>query len=247
VNATIIGIDCAVSSKNLGLALGTSSHSGVILEKVVAGPAKDPAELIVDWIAGRDEPVLFAVDAPLGWPVQLAEALIGFRAGEALEPEAHALFRRFTDDFVCARLKKRPLDVGADKIARTAHAALRLLSKLRRMLNRPVPLAWSPALSGSAAIEVYPAATLRAYDMTPPPANRRRTASWDPLLRELAERIGLPAEDAQIRTNRDAIDAAICVLAGHDFLNGKCFAPPPERLPVVKREGWIWVRDPAFP
>jgi hypothetical protein len=243
MNTTIIGIDCSVSIKRLGLALGTSSEGGVMLERVVGGPAKEPTELIAEWLTGRTEPVLFALDAPLGWPVQLAEALTGFHAGEALEPAAHALFRRYTDDFIHARLGKRPLDVGADRIARTAHAALRLLSDLRQALNRPIPLAWGPVIRETSAIEVYPAATLRAHEVATPP----KDPPFDTVLQELGERMRLPTDVAKVRSNRDALDAAICVLAGHDFLTGTSFAPPPERLPIVEREGWIWVRDPATP
>jgi hypothetical protein len=74
------------------------------------------------------------------------------------------MFRRTTDLFIQARLGKRPLDVGVDRIARTAYAALRILGTLRVELGMPIPLAWAPAdVSRVAAIEVYPAATLLAH------------------------------------------------------------------------------------
>ena len=39
------------------------------------------------------------------------------------------------------RIGKQSLDVGADRIARTAHAALQLLHELRGRLGKPIPLA----------------------------------------------------------------------------------------------------------
>ena len=37
----------------------------------------------------------------------------------------------------------------------------------------------------------------------------------------------------------DALDAAVCVLAGRDFIRGHALSPPD--LDEAKREGWIWV------
>ena len=55
------------------------------------------------------------------------------------------MFRRSTDDAIAERLSERPLDVGSDRIARTAHAALSFLERLRKLLDAPIPLAWEPA------------------------------------------------------------------------------------------------------
>ena len=58
------------------------------------------------------------------------------------------------------------LDVGADRIARTAYTALAILGKLRTELGIPIPLAWTPTdVLPVAAIEVYPAATLVAHQI----------------------------------------------------------------------------------
>jgi hypothetical protein len=48
------------------------------------------------------------------------------------------MFRRMTDRAIHKNVGRTPLDVGADWIARTAHAALRFLAELRRALPRPV-------------------------------------------------------------------------------------------------------------
>jgi hypothetical protein len=44
----------------------------------------------------------------------LAETLINYRAGMAIETPPNAMFRRPTDVFIQQKLKKTPLDVGAD-------------------------------------------------------------------------------------------------------------------------------------
>ncbi len=162
---TVIGIDCAVKATNVGLALGRFSDGITFVETVVRGSSEpDLPGIIEGWLSDRPEgPALLALDAPLGWPAPLAQALPDHRAGEVLQPTADQLFRRTTDGFVWKRIGKRPLDVGADRIARTAHAALRLLDQLRQRIASPIPLAWQPDIGGIAAIEVYPAATLMAH------------------------------------------------------------------------------------
>lgn len=57
------------------------------------------------------------------------------------------------------------LDVGADRIARTATAALSLLAQIRVLTKQAIPLAWSPEIAKHSAIEVYPAGTLTAYGL----------------------------------------------------------------------------------
>lgn len=107
--------------------------------------------------------VLLALDAPLGWPEELGRSLLQHRAGDPIESEPNRLFKRKTDAEIFRRLHKRPLEVGANLIARTAHAALGLLNNVRRLTGHDIPLAWDPTNLGRiAAIEVYPAATLLA-------------------------------------------------------------------------------------
>jgi hypothetical protein len=123
-----------------------------------------PAALALEWLDQRDN-VLIALDAPLGWPRALGACLQSHMAGAPLDSEANALFRRATDDEIKVRLSKRPLDVGADRIARTAVAALELLGALRRETGRPVPLAWAadervrPALPNRVVVTKPPSLT----------------------------------------------------------------------------------------
>jgi predicted RNase H-like nuclease len=240
---TAIGVDCASDPKNVGLALGRFVDGHIAVEAVRRGAREpSPVEVVARWIETRGAPVLLALDAPLGWPVPLADTLVAHRAGDPLDAEAHALFRRATDRFVRDRLGKQPLDVGADRIARTAHAALAFLSTLRQRLGLPIPLAWQPEVAGMAAIEVYPAATLAAHGLLAPGYKhpqghdvRRRLAA------ELGERLALPHNDALFHSDH-LLDAALCVLAAQDFLRGE--AMPPLDRGLAEREGWIWVRQP---
>lgn len=89
----------------------------------------------------------------------------------------------------------------------------------------------------------YPAATLIAYKIDVPgykPKEAREPRKQ--LLHILSAHIGLPMITSLMEVNADALDAAICVLAGADFLNGEVFNPPD--LEIARQEGWIWVRRP---
>ena len=153
------------------------------------------------------------------------------------------MFRRQTDRTVHAALGKLPLDVGADRIARTAVAALRLLDELRSRTGHEIPLAWKSELVEPAAIEVYPAGTLVALGLRssgykePGQTERRRE-----ILEILSKRIEGPLERGLLLQNADVLDATLCVVAALDFLSGAVI--PPEEPEVARREGWIWVRRP---
>ena len=187
--------------------------------------------------------MLLALDAPLGWPAPLGDALAGHRAGDPLDASAHALFRRATDRDVRARLGKQPLDVGADRIARTARAALGLLGALREQLDLPIPLVWYPDVEGVGAVEVYPAATLRAYGVDATGYKRADgAAARGRVVGALRAEVDVPDLPVLIESD-DAVDAAVCVLAGADVVRGRARGPTDRAL--AEREGWIWVRDPA--
>ncbi|MCB1698017.1 MAG: DUF429 domain-containing protein [Halioglobus sp.] len=63
------------------------------------------------------------------------------------------------------------------------------------------------------------------------------------ILTALGNVLELPQYLQPLLNSADALDAAVCVLAGFDFLSGACPAPAdPER---ARKEGWIWVRSPS--
>ena len=241
----VVGVDCATDPKNVGLAFGTFSEGSTFVKDVRVGSSKSlPADVIAEWVRDRELPVLIALDAPLGWPVPLADALYTHLAGAGLSIPAHDLFRRRTDIIVREKIGKQSLDIGADRIARTAHAALQLLVDLRERLNEPIPLAWDPRMLELGAIEVYPAATLAAHGI---PSRGYKKANMLPERNNIASMVGslidIQTSIPEIAKSSDGLDAVICLLSAHDFLLGTTI-PAPKDAPV-QREGWIWVLDPT--
>jgi predicted nuclease with RNAse H fold len=212
------------------------------LKRVTLGTAgESAAATIAGWIGGTPNYVI-ALDAPLGWPAALGDALFSHRAGETIDAEAEHLFRRETDRFVYAELGKLPLEVGADRIARTARAALDLLRELREITRAALPLAWEPGKS-SGVIEVYPAATLlsrgispRSYKGDSSSCRSARGAIFERLRPEL--RTSVSSE--LLTDDDDLLDALVCAVAAADFAHGEALSPRDRAR--AEREGWIWFR-----
>jgi predicted RNase H-like nuclease len=237
---TILGVDCATLATKTGLARAVLEDDRWIVRDARVGTKSDPpAAVLAAWLA-EDPGALLALDAPLGWPADLGDALVGHRAGEPIDAPSDRLFARVTDHEVHARHGRMPLEVGAGWIARTARATLGLLGEVRRATGQPIPLAWSPDPERAAAIEVYPAATLIAhghalagYKVPGSPARRAVVQGWP-------DAVVVPPSLDLIESNTDLFDAIVCVLAGVDFLAGA--ARGPDDLELARREGWIWVR-----
>jgi hypothetical protein len=246
---TLIGIDCATQPNRTGLALGVYESGSVRLERVTLCQKRDTLiDLVSGWITSAGT-ALLALDAPLGWPADLGRELAAHRAGQHLATCPDWLFRRQTDRFIRSKTGKQSLDVGADRIARTAHAALSLLSDLRDRTSQPIPLAWDPSLPpGASSIEVYPAVTLPAHGVnTKGYKGPDGKAIRRQLLTPLADHLDLSqvesARQAQLAANDDLFDAVICVLAAADFIRGEAY--PPEDKATALLEGWIWVKKSA--
>ncbi len=215
-------------------------------EACICSRASPAVDILIQWLSRRAGPILLAIDAPLGWPSQLSAALIDHVAGAEIGVQPNMMFRRATDRFVQEKLGKTPLDVGADRIARTAHSALAILGSLRQELGQDIPLAWSTDFDHISAIEVYPAATLIAHGIgSSGYKNSDQIARRQSIIESLKARVTISEEISIIRSSSDALDAAVCVLAGADFLRKR--ALDPEDLAVAKREGWIWFPLPLEP
>ena len=239
---TIVGIDCATRARKVGLARARLRRgSWVLTDARCASSAAPPAETALRWIA-EDPDLLLALDAPLGWPAAMGRALPSHEAGRRVDASADRLFDRATDRYVRQVTGKKPLDVGADRIARTAHATLEMLGIIRDLSGAPIPLAWSPASpTAPAAIEVYPAATLAAHGVASRSYKGSDAGSVRAAIHALIEgrlqiESGLDLESVR----HDVLDAVLCIVAGLDFLEGA--ATPPEDPGLARREGWIWVR-----
>jgi len=242
---TILGVDCATKPHKVGLARAhVRDGDWYLTDTQVCSAAEPPVEVLARWIA-QDPDCLLALDAPLGWPSALSAALPSHRAGQPVRGEAETLFNRATDRFVRASLGKRPLDVGADRIARTALATLELLKTLRERTAAPLPLAWSPIEPvRPAAIEVNPAATLVAHDVDARAykavdASDARLAVERLIDRRLTTERAFDAQTA----NDNVLDAVLCIVSGLDFIAGASSGPSDRD--TAEREGWIWVRDIA--
>jgi predicted RNase H-like nuclease len=246
MEVTIIGVDCATKENYVGLALGRVKAGETWIEEVTLGSRVLPvAETIAGW-AGRSRCTLLALDAPLGWPADLGGALVAHTAGNPIDIDPNLLFRRETDRFVKREINKQPLDVGADRIARTARAALELLQDVRNATDEAIPLAWDPDLgAGIHAIEVYPGATMAAYGVAARGYKKRKEgqAPRRELLAFLGEQVRLPEDTALMEENADALDAGLCVLSALDFLRGRATTPRDQQK--ARKEGWIWVRKPV--
>jgi len=239
----LIGIDCAVDRRMTGMALGETAGDRLVIQQGMTGARVDVAGQVADWLPA-DQPALLCMDAPLGWPSALGSELNLHSAGNALNAAPDQLFTRQTDRVVRQRTGKRPLDVGANLIARTAYAALDLLEQLREITGQEIPLAWDPGrIEATEAIEVYPAATLAVRGLQSS-GYKAKTAqeTRTQLAEQISREINLASVLDPIRYSDHVFDAVLCVLAGRDFLSGHCMQP--EDPDLARREGWIWVRDP---
>ena len=249
-NTLLIGLDAASDHRKFGYAIGQWSEAGLTIDAsgCLAGRQAKSGEAlqrIAEQIvrAGADTRVLIAIDAPLGWPEPLADSLAVHKAGQPLHAKKDALFNRTTDLRLKA-LGHRPLEIGADRIARAAVEALVVLEELRSTTGLNIPLAWKPEFEGQAAIEVYPAATLKARGL---PHTKYKNPKDPDSLSKLAKHLAKQFQNLEkhVQGNVDAFDAALCLLCASDFLHGYCSAPA-EQAKALK-EGWTWVKDDHAP
>ena len=162
-STTIVGIDCAVDPRNVGIAIASFADRRASIQKVSLGSSNDQiVDLVVETMRGSNK-TLIALDAPLGWPRELGAALQEHEAGAHIPIHPNRLFRRATDRCVKERIGKQPLDVGADRIARTACAALDILRASAEKVGSEIPLVWCPSHKERfGAIEVYPGCDTRS-------------------------------------------------------------------------------------
>ena len=269
-NGWIVGLDCAAQPERFGVAIArltpgaslcwTDARRGrrgeSIAEYVAAALARERARAGPDLSVGGD--LLVALDAPLGWPAALGPALASHRAGECLDWGPNQLFRRHTDDVIREQLGLRPLEVGADRIARAAVEALRVLGELRRLLEADLELPTSSRFfvadraeasrraGRSAAIEVYPAAVLTALGLPSRMYKRPDQEAVRARILSALEHRGyaeLPPEmHATALAQPDVLDAVLCICSALEFLQRRVIEP--EQDANLAQEGWAWVPDP---
>ncbi len=236
------GIDCATQPEKVGLARAAWDGQRLVGLQIHQNQKDtDVAGVVASWLLSTEGPYLLALDAPLGWPAAFGTALAGHAAGGPLPVEAAPFFRRLTD----RRLEKvhRPMDVTADRIARTAFWAVNLLGEAARRAGRPIPLAWDyRSLEPLSAIEVYPAATLTQLGLPARAYKKARQSQPRQVIIEGIRPFFADGTDfSPCLEDADQLDAALCLVAGMDFICGRC--PAPDDLALAKKEGWIWARE----
>ena len=243
----LIGVDCAAQDPKIGIAFGEFNDGTLTVRGASAcSKEKTAVRAISESVCESQGPTLIAMDAPLGWPRSLSRELLEHRAGSELRATAHYMFRRETDRFIKDKTGKTPLDVGANLIARTAHAALCLLRDVRLQAKVDLPLAWDRlALAELSAIEVYPAVTLAAHGF---PSTEYKKPGQRMVRQEITSKLSAVARmssevTTQMIKSADVLDAVVCLLAGKDFLIGEAMEPEDRELAEV--EGWIWARCPS--
>lgn len=121
---TIIGIDCSAKSdkKEVGLALAESSSTGCVLQCVSVLSANKANSSIPKFLANqiKDDlnPVLLALDAPLGWPDGMRGGLADHSAGAPLFIEQDCTFRHRKEQFVKNFVKRQKKHPGKGDIER---------------------------------------------------------------------------------------------------------------------------------
>ena len=221
----LIGVDWACAESKRGIAVVDCAEESIAIVDLSSCSSRRTAlDVIRKAITSTTTSSVIAIDAPLGWPVGLSQGLLNHAAGEDLSVAADFMFSRETDRFVRRRFReKKPLEVGANLIARTAHSANRFLHQLRAELTLPVPLLWSRSpLSEVGVIEVYPAVTKIAC----------RGRSLGAVLNV--------EEEAIVCANEHVQDALWCAVTGLHFIRGECYEPAD--VDTSRREGWIWFK-----
>lgn len=239
----LIGLDAASDLTRFGYAIGHYTKHQIQIKRAGLVREEDQENALLAVIAPlirKASHALIAIDAPLGWPNQLATELSKHQAGKPFVAEKDALFQRETDRFVHERLRKKPLEVGADRIARAAYSTLAALNEIRRASSKKIPLAWNSKFEGVAVIEVYPAGTLKARGLQH--SGYKKPEQLD-VRRDIANHVAGELEGLEkfVEGSADVFDACLCLAAAKDFLEG--LAIPPEDKRVAKLEGWIWVRN----
>ncbi|MEX2444795.1 MAG: DUF429 domain-containing protein [Alkalispirochaeta sp.] len=213
----IIGWDAAVDPGNTALSLvkcaGIGSGSPPTLWVEAHVVPRDDEELVAtvsDWSYG-DTPTLLCVDSPLGWPERLAAVLAEHVAGAGVPSTANGLFRRMTDIDVRRRVGKTPLDVGADRIARTALATLNAIEAVRGRGARSITMAGDirdPRRHRHQILllETYPAGWFASEEITvrgyrPSAAREQRRA----LLEEIERRLKTSGVSMSYGVDRDSL------------------------------------------
>ncbi len=196
------------------------------------GPDAEHIVRLLEYCGGADA---IAVDVPFGWPKPFAEALAGYRIGVPLDLPRQRYRLRTTDVWLKSKLPSlNPKSVSTDRLGSTAIVGTNLLHALNRNGFR-LPLRKSGGCP--AAIEVYPAASLLAWNL--------QALEREEIVRRLQEQFTLEISETTRSTlldNDHCFDAFVAALTAREYAGGNTFYPP-EYIPdeTIEIEGWIHV------
>ncbi|MGM0551217.1 MAG: DUF429 domain-containing protein [Bacteroidota bacterium] len=245
-NLLILGIDAAASDANTGLV--TLEADTRTVHKVAIGKEVPISQLLTEWLSDYSGPVMACMDAPLGWPEHFCEILATHEAGVPIILDKEQFFPRITDKRVHQKLGKRPLEVTANYIARTAHRALQLVEVLNEIVASSFKLFLdSEKIPHYSLAETYPAGWLISEQLAHK-GYKKDTALREALLQQIVERYSLQiTPDAQVDLIRweHTFDALLCGLCGLDILQQRCFSLKDLAVPetIARKEGWVWFKE----
>ncbi|MBW8486583.1 DUF429 domain-containing protein [Actinomadura parmotrematis] len=231
-----VGVDLAADAARTALARVRWTPGGARVEGVVVG-VDDAA--ILDAVP---EAAKTGIDCPFGWPDLFADFIAAHRTGHVPpqqdDPQwRRPLVNRVTDLVVREQTKLVPLSVAADRIA---HPALRCAPLLAELSRRGTDVRRDGT---GAVVEVYPAASLRRWNLThrgyKRAANAARLADLVDALQAAAPWLDLAAAEPLCRTSDDAFDAVIAALTARAATLNQTTTPTSAQHPAALTEGWI--------
>ncbi len=227
----LVGIDFSTNPRDCGICVlegGAITHIGR-----GSKAAEHP-----DWLVGHcAEAAVVAVDVPFGWPRPFMEALSCYRIGDALDLPREQYRLRATDFWIKENIPPlQPLSVSTDKLGSTSIVGTKLL---RALDNEGFRLSPRSAVPSAAVVEVYPAASLRAWGLA------HKNIETPTMLETLRKAFKLAIEDADreiLLRSRHCLDALVSALTAREYADGNTFYPP-KYIPdeTIEIEGWIHV------
>ena len=239
----ILGIDLAAQPRNTGVV--ELVPRAATRWRAEVPPDAPTDEHLVELAARAD---LVGVDAPLGWPIDFVRAV---RAHEAREPwpgtaNRRSLTHRHTDDVVRDHGRGNPMSASADLLGHVAMRCALLQRDWARRWGAPAPRDGSGRL-----VEVYPAASLRAWAMPErgykgngADAGRVRTRIVDRIAEATRGWLDVSLVRSGCIDSDHVLDALISALAALMAHVGATFPPTSiEDRHCAVLEGWIHVPD----
>lgn len=235
-----VGVDLAAEPGGTAIASIEWSATGAVVRDLT-GPATD--DTVVAAIRQSDKT---GIDCPLGWPAEFVAFVQAHQTGNLVVPDGIAgrdwrrrLAYRHTDLAVHEQTRLMPLSVSADRIG---HIAMRCAALLARLTPSGQPIDRG---GSSIVVEVYPAATLKIWNLTHrgykrPPNRAALTKLVDALL-QAAPWLSLGAHELACRHSDHALDAVIAALTARAAHLGLVTQPDQHQTKYATTEGWMVV------